>query len=232
MHAKAAAATLAGLDVVLRPADAALLQRLAVAPPVDAKAAPVVRTGALAREGKWWVASCDGSRLRMQDTKGLRYLALLLARPGAECHVLDLVDRVEGVAPPGGPDRRALGDAGEMMDARGRSLYRRRIEELRVEIDETLAAGQLEAAEARQAELDELVAQLAQAFGLGGRDRRAASAAERARLNVTRALRAATAKLAEGLPGAGGALERRIRTGLYCAYEPAPGDEVRWVVQS
>ncbi len=68
-------------------------------------------------------------------------------------------------------------------------------------------------------------------FGLGGRDRRAASAAERARLNVTRALRAATAKLALGLPGAGEGLERRIRTGLYCAYEPVPGDEVRWIVQ-
>ena len=70
------------------------------------------------------------------------------------------------------------------------------------------------------------------AFGLGGRDRRAASAAERARLNVTRALRAATARLEEALPGAGGALDRRLRTGLYCAYEPAGDDTVRWIVQS
>jgi tetratricopeptide (TPR) repeat protein len=218
IDAKAAAATLPGLDVVLRP--------------VDVPAGPVVRTATLSCEGKWWVASCDGACVRLPDTKGLRYLAELITRPGSERHVLDLVDRVEGVAEKGGPDRRSLGDAGEVIDARARAEYRRRIEDLRAEVDDALAAGRLEAAEAKQAEIEALVAQLAQAFGLGGRDRRAASAAERARLNVTRALRAAIAKLEESLPRAGDALPRRVRTGLYCAYEPAPGDEVRWIVQS
>jgi len=33
------------------------------------------------------------------------------------------------------------------------------------------------------------------------------------------------------MPGAGGVLDRRVRTGLYCAYEPGAGDEVRWIVQ-
>lgn len=226
IDAKAAAATLQGLDVVLRPADVALLE-LAIRP-----AGPPIRPATLTREGKWWVASCGGSTVRLPDTKGLRYLAELVSRPGTERHVLDLVDRVEGVAPPGGPDRRALGDAGEVIDARARADYRRRIEGLRAEVDEGLAMGLLEAAEAKQTEIDVLVAQLAQAFGMGGRDRRAASAAERARLNVTRALRAAIAKLDEALPGAGPVLQRRIRTGLYCAYEPGPGDDVAWVVQS
>ena len=81
-------------------------------------------------------------------------------------------------------------------------------------------------------ELQQLVGQLAAAFGLGGRDRRAASAAERARLNVTRALRAALARLTEALPEAGAALDRRVRTGLYCAYEPQATDAIRWIVQS
>ena len=77
----------------------------------------------------------------------------------------------------------------------------------------------LERAEAIQDELDQLVAQLAAAFGLGGRDRaRRLRPAERARLNVTRAVRAAIAKLAEALPEAGAALDRHVRTGLYCAY--------------
>ena len=176
--------------------------------------------------------SCGGSSVRLADTKGLRYLAELVARPGVERHALDLVDRVEGIAPVGGPDRRTLGDAGEVLDARARAAYRHRIEQLRAEADEALAAGQLDTAEAKQEELGVLVAQLAQAFGLGGRGRRAASAAERARLNVTRALRAAIAKLAEAMPGAGEVLDRRVRTGLYCVYEPVTGDEVRWIVQS
>ena len=74
-------------------------------------------------------------------------------------------------------------------------------------------------------------AQLAQAFGLGGRDRPQASAAERARLNVTRALRSAITRLAEALPAAGAALDRGVQTGRYCVYRPLDGD-VRWIVQS
>ena len=226
VDAAAAASLLKRLDVVVTPEDVALLDRLTGAGEAQAHRAT------LAREGKWWVASCKGTTARLQDTKGLRYVAELLARPGVERHVLDLVDRVEGAAPAGGPDRRALGDAGAVLDASARSAYRHRIERLRAEADEALAAGLLEAAEAKEVEIDQLVAQLAQAFGLGGRERKAASAAERARLNVTRALRAATAKLVAALPGAGDVLDRRIRTGLYCAYEPAEGDEVLWVVQS
>jgi hypothetical protein len=67
---------------------------------------------------------------------------------------------------------------------------------------------------------------------MGGEPRRASSAAEKARLNVTRALRAAVARIAEALPDAGGVLDRRLRTGLFCAYEPHQDDEVLWNVQS
>jgi tetratricopeptide (TPR) repeat protein len=229
LDAQAAAAVLASLDVVLHPDDVSLLERLGGSPSIADAAA---ETAALARDGKWWVVSSGGSSVRLADTKGLRYLAELVARPGVERHALDLVDRVEGPASGAGPDRRALGDAGEVLDARARAAYRHRVEQLRAEADEALAAGRLDTAEAKQAELDQLVAQLAQAFGLGGRERRAASAAERARLNVTRALRAAAAKLVDAMPGAGEVLDRRIRTGLYCAYEPDPADQVRWIVRS
>lgn len=212
VDAKAAAALLADLDVVV--------------------AATTVRSAVLSRDGKWWVASCGGSSVRLPDTKGLRYLAELIAQPGRERHALELVDCVEGVGVGADVDRRALGDAGPLLDARARADYRRRIEQLRAEADDALHGGLLETAEAKETELDQLVRQLAQAFGLGGRDRKAASAAERARLNVTRALRAATARVGEALPAAGDVLDRRIRTGLFCAYEPAADDGVRWIVQS
>ncbi len=233
LDAKAAAALLDTLDVVLAPADTAVLRRLGLRSNGPGSTHPAVgpRTATLGRDGTWWVASCDGVSVRLRDTKGLRYLAELVADPGVERHTLDLVDRVEGVDP-GGVVRRRLGDAGPLVDAEARAAYRHRIEELRSEIDEAFAADQIERAEACQVELDLLVSQLAQAFGLGGRERRAASAAERARLNVTRALRAAITKVVEGLPGPGEVLDRRVRTGLYCAYEEAPEDAVRWIVQS
>jgi tetratricopeptide (TPR) repeat protein len=230
VEARSAVATLTGLDVVLAAVDVALLERVGVPAPGVRRAA---LTATLRRDDRGWVAECGFARSRLRDTKGLRYLAELLRNPGLERHALDLVDRVEGMAADDtGVDRRRLGDAGELLDGRARIAYRHRIEALRVQIDEALAAGADEDAHAHQGELDELVDQLAQAFGLGGRARRASSAAERARVNVTRALRAATAALGEALPEAGTVLDARLRTGLYCAYEPDDSDDVRWVVQS
>jgi hypothetical protein len=60
----------------------------------------------------------------------------------------------------------------------------------------------------------------ARAFGLSGRDRRAASASERARAGVTRAVRQAIARMGEHDPRLGEHFGRTIRTGTYCAYLP------------
>ena len=228
LDARAAAAAVAVLDVVLRPEDVALLQRLV--PATAAAAQAPVKVAVLSRDGKWWQVICDGVSFRLPDTKGLRYLADLLGRPGVERHALDLVDLVEGV-PVDGVDRRRLGDGGEVLDARSRTVYRHRIEALRAQINDAFEAGELERAERLGDEHDALVAQLAAAFGLGGRSRTAASAAERARLNVTRAVRSAITRISEALPEPGAVLDRRVRTGLYCAFEPAD-DPVRWIVQS
>ncbi len=191
---------------------------------------PAPSAATLRRRGTGWEAAHDGVRVQLGDTKGLRYLALLIASPGAERHALDLVDRVEGVDA-SGVDRRALGDAGPALDARARAAYRHRVEALRTEIDDALGAGMLEHAESLQDELDRLVRELAAAFGLGGRERREASVVERARLNVTRAIRASIGKIADSLPDAGAALDRAVRTGTYCSYQPPP-DDLPWIVQS
>ena len=154
---------------------------------------------------------------------------MLVAEPGRERHALDLVDRVEGVER--GIDRRRLGDAGPALDDQARAAYRRRIEVLRGDIDVALELGHDDAAARAQDELQQLVGQLARAFGLDGRGRRDGSVVERARLNVTRALRSATARLGAAHPAAQG-IDRALRTGTYCAYEPGLDDSVHWIVHS
>jgi len=231
VEAGRAAAALAGLDVVLHADDLVLLER--VGTPMNATRHRRRQLATLSREDRGWVVASSDIRCRLTDTKGLRYVAELVRSPGVERHAFDLVDRVEGVGIGDfALDRRRLGDAGELVDAKARTAYRHRIEALRAQIDDALDAGAEDRAEALQAELDQLVGQLAQAFGLGGRSRRASSAVERARLNVTRAIRAATARVSEALPEAGPVLDRRLRTGIYCAYEPDEGDDVRWSVQT
>ncbi|MEO6654008.1 MAG: hypothetical protein ABIP17_15275 [Ilumatobacteraceae bacterium] len=223
---RAAGASLAALDVVA-PASIATLKWSTQHSHVGGDSTAVLTPG-----HKWWTVSFQNASARLPATKGLAYIATLVVAPGTERHVFDLVDRIEGVGVDGESDRRTLGDAGPLLDGVARSMYRRRIEALRGDIDEALATHAFDHAEALQEELDALVTQLAAAFGIGGASRVAASAAERARLNVTRAIRAALAKLEGALPGVGATLDRRIRTGMYCVYTPETGDQIRWIVQS
>jgi len=230
VEARAAAALLARLDVVVRASDAAMLRRLGVEA-VARRVRVGCRVATLSPDGVWWTAECGDTVVRLHDTKGLRYLAELVGHPGTERHALDLVDLVEGVSDIG-IDRRRLGDAGPLLDAQSRAAYRHRVAELRDDVEDALAVEDDDRAAKLQAELDSLVGELARAVGLGGRGRKASSVAEKARLNVTRAMRAALTKLTEALPAPGAVLDRRVRTGLFCCYEPHPDDETIWSVQS
>ena len=167
LDATAAAAILARLDVVLAAADAALLDRLGA----DAGRRRVDGGDRrCARRRQVVDRSCaDGTSVRLPDTKGLRYLAELVARPGVERHALDLVDRVEGVAVDGGSTggRSATPASCSTPGPAPRTGAGSR--QLRADADDALAAGQLETAEAAQDELDQLVAPA----GAGVRPRRA-----------------------------------------------------------
>jgi non-specific serine/threonine protein kinase len=74
----------------------------------------------------------------------------------------------------------------ERLDAEAKAAYKRRLEDLRDELDEAERFNDpLRAVRARE-EIDAIVRQLAAATGLGGRQRAAGSHAERARLAVTK----------------------------------------------
>ena len=185
------------------------------------------------REGDYWSIVFEGRTVRVRDLKGMRYLARLLAHPGREFHVLDLVAAENGIAPvergpPAGPSRSTLGDAGEMLDAHAKDAYRRRLAEIEDDIEQARALGDAERAAQADAERDFLVRELSRAVGLGGRDRRAASASERARVAVTRAIRKAIGRIGQHHPQLGEHLDRAIRTGTSCAYLPDPRASGRW----
>src|SRR5262249_58502496 len=78
------------------------------------------------REGNFWTVAWDDAIVRLKDNRGLQYLAQLLARPGQEGHVLDLVAAVH--VEPGQAARRHLSsaDVGMVLDATARAAYRRR----------------------------------------------------------------------------------------------------------
>jgi hypothetical protein len=122
--------------------------------PAHAAAPPLAR---LHRSSDVWLLEHGGRRLHLQDAKGLRQLAMLLASPEAAIPAL-------------------------VLDGVGQST--------------------------------------------------STQVAERARINVTRAIRAALRRIAELEPQLGGVLERTIRTGTACVYRPEPETPLKWDVRA
>jgi hypothetical protein len=77
--------------------------------------------------------------------------------------------------------------------------------------------------------MEVLTDQLAQAVGLGGRERRAGQASERARAAVTQSIRGTLRRIADAIPALGPALADRVRTGTFCSYDPADA-RIDWVL--
>jgi tetratricopeptide (TPR) repeat protein len=188
---------------------------------VGATATGTPETNIVRREGDYWSLVFEGRTVRVRDLKGMRYLAQLLVHPGREFHVLDLVATETG-------QQTALGHAGEILDERAKTAYRRRLAEIEDDIEQARALGDVEREAQADAERDFLVRELARAVGLHGRDRRAASASERARSGVTRALRQGIARIGAHDPELGDHLNRAVRTGTYCAYVPDAGAPAAW----
>jgi tetratricopeptide (TPR) repeat protein len=189
---------------------------------------PVADLNVIRREGDYWSMVFAGRTVRVRDLKGIRYLARLLADPGREFHVLDLVAAESGQVAAvergraAGVSHTGPGDAGVMLDAPAKDAYRRRLAEIDDDVEQARALEDTEREAQADAERDFLVRELSRAVGLGGRDRRAGSTSERARVSVTRAVRQAIVRVGEHHPELGEHLSRTIRTGTYCAYVPDP----------
>jgi hypothetical protein len=189
------------------------------------------------RHGEVWTLAYRGREIRMRDSKGLRDLDALLARPGTAVAALDLASAPGGhwagapgghrAGAPAGPDvLHPPSDAGEIIDAQARAAYRQRLRELDEAAAEAGAAADIERSARIAAERDALVAALTEAYGLGGRARRSGSAAERARTAVTARIRDAIRRISEAHPELGRHLARSVRTGTFCVYDP--DQPVRW----
>jgi AAA ATPase-like protein len=227
--------------------DERLARAAALLPPEDGADTPAeprtpadgATTAALAREGDVWRLDYEGRVLHVRDAKGMRHLALLLANPGVEFHAVDVAGGRESPLPgAGGADpasaglavRAGTGDAGPALDAQAKAEYRSRLEDLRAEIEDAEAFNDPERGARAREEMDFIAQELSSAVGLGGRDRRVASDAERARVNVTRALKREIRRIADEDARLGRELQTTVRTGTFCVYEPDPRRPVTWDV--
>ena len=166
------------------------------------------------RDAEVWTLRYAGRTVRLRDSKGLRDLAVLLARPGEQTHVSELA-RAAGL--PGS-------DAGPLADRRALAAYRERLRRIDAELDSADAGAAGSSVLNREREA--LLAELSAATGLGGRHRVAGSPTERMRKAVTYRIRHAIARIADAHPELGRHLRASVRTGTWCGY--APEHRVDW----
>lgn len=181
----------------------------------DALAAAASPVGEFRRSGRIWQLEWHGVSATVPDSKGMRDLAVLLAAPDRDVSALDLV-----AAAVGPTSTAAGGHAGERLDMTARTAYRKRLTDLEDELAEAEAnadAGQIEVLRREQ---EFLTAELARAFGFGGRVRTDADPVERARKAVGMRIRTALRAIAEVSPDLARHLDRSVTTGKFCAYSP------------
>jgi hypothetical protein len=190
------------------------------------------------REGEYWSLAYDGKSVRLRDSKGLHYIAHLLRYPGDEFHVADLAARV-GLQEDSGVDPAnaallareqsvavGLGHAGSILDTQARTEYQRRLIDLQAELDESTCQNDLGRAARIREEIEFLTQELAAAYGLGGRARKAGDVGERVRKAVTNRIRDTLARIQSEHPPLGIHLAKSIRMGIFCSY--ASGKPTAW----
>ncbi len=194
------------------------------------------------RQGEVWAITYAGVTIHLKDSKGLQYLSSLLRQPGREVHALELARGVGAVESSKGATAyrglnvdqlveqqlsvTGLGDAGPQLDEQAKAEYRRRLCDLEENLQDAEVLGDDEGADKIREEREAILQELKSAVGLGGRDRLAASARERARVNITKHVKAAIGKINQELPDLGRHLRAAIQTGTYCSYHPE--SPVRW----
>jgi pimeloyl-ACP methyl ester carboxylesterase len=173
------------------------------------------------KEGEYWTAVYAGKAVLLKDSKGVRDIAQLLRRRGAEIHVLDLM------VPPGrGPaashdlDTPGPRAPEPLIDEHARAEFLRRIQQLRDELQDAESEGDQERAAKAREEMEFIEGELATAYGLGGRPRTASDPIERARKAITRRIKESIDKIEREHRALGNHLRHSINTGTFCSYSP------------
>jgi hypothetical protein len=173
-------------------------------------ASPLAARLSIVLEGDVWALRWGDRTLRLKDGRGVQVLARLIESPGEELHVLQLMGSFDA----------DVGDAGAHLDPTALQSYRARLLDLRDALSEAESFADTTRADRARAEIDAITHELAHAVGLGGRERRAGAAAERARTTVKKRLKSTVDRIAADWPSLATHLDQTLHTGVFCGYFP------------
>jgi hypothetical protein len=173
-------------------------------------------------EGEYWTIAYLGQVFRIRDAVGLRHLAQLLWHPEREFHALDLM---RALALSGGSRRgRPPCRNGPAVDAHAAEAYRRRVRELHEALAEAETREDLGKTDAIRRELDAILRELRH----GTQGRRIKVDVERARVAVTKGIKASLASIRAVHPALADHLDASVKRGYVCVYRPDTRFPIRW----
>ena len=177
----------------------------------------------LNREDDFWLIGYAGARTRVPDSLGLRYLDLLVRNPGRELAAVELVRLAAATGPAGTvseptactmcpahpPTTSWTGKPGPPTGSASTTSTRNSPRPK----SGTTPSGPAGSAPKRNSWSASSPPRPGSAAG-----RRLGSESERARINVTRAIRSAIARIRDRAPDAAAHLDQAVRTGTRCSY--------------
>ena len=200
------------------------------------------------KTGDFWEVSYAGKTFHLRDTRGLHFISRLLREPGKEilARELAVISDSRSQGPMGNElpasaavlegelsDSPNMGDTGEVSQVLDRSA----IDAYKAHLKE-LSADRIEAEKepnpAWLAQIEEetkfIERELRAGTGRGGKARNFALPRDKARSSGTHQIKAAIKKVSENNPDLGSHLDRTIKTGTYCSYQPDPTADIDWAL--
>jgi hypothetical protein len=116
-----------------------------------------------------------------------------------------------------------------IADPEAIASVKERMRRIATQIELAEKHGQIDEAQALDMQLAELAKHLSSYRGLGGRERRFSEEDEKCRKRVTAAIRTAKRTIRRTHPKLGEHLDKSVKTGMICSYEPPA--ELHWVFE-
>jgi hypothetical protein len=115
-----------------------------------------------------------------------------------------------------------------VLDPKARAQYSRRLNDLRDEHQDAERCNDLGRVANAQQEIEALTGHISTSLGLRGRSREFTSTAERARVAVSKRIKATIAQIRDLNPDLSRHLATSIATGNFCSYRPDPKHPIDW----